>query len=426
MIDTAKLIEIIKENGSVSDYEMTWSQSDERQLYYVGKALETNRAVKKESLNVMLYVDEGQERGSSSFVVNVFDDENSIKEKVEETVKRASAAKNKWYPLTENTESVENAVSEEIDLNAEALKIADAIFDADNKDGSGLNATEIFVTKAKHHFLNSKGVSHSYDKLRAEFETIPSAEGEHESVEVYNYTSLREVDSAKITTDVKNLLGFAELRAKAVKASEVEIPSGVPVVIRSDVAGELAMTITNDMSYAAHYQKFNHFEVGDKIACENLNITLTGDGEDAYGLGPIDSHGNVLHEKEIVRDGLVTALWGSNRFAHYMGEEATGDFNRVVVRAKGDDAYKTEKHILVYSFSSPQIDWEVGYIGGEVRLALYFNGEGYIPITGFSVSGNVFEILGDMGFSKCTEDYMDSRISYSGPKYWILPKMSIN
>lgn len=93
MMDTAKLIEIIKENEKVSDYEISWSQKDERQLYYVGKALETNRAVKHESLNVMLYVDEGEERGSSSFVVNVFDDEDSVKEKIEDTVKRASAAK---------------------------------------------------------------------------------------------------------------------------------------------------------------------------------------------------------------------------------------------------------------------------------------------------------------------------------------------
>lgn len=93
MMDISKLIEIIKENESVSDYEISWSQSDERQLYYVGKALETNRAVKRENLNVMLYVDEGEERGSSSFVVNVFDDENSVKEKIEDTVKRASAAK---------------------------------------------------------------------------------------------------------------------------------------------------------------------------------------------------------------------------------------------------------------------------------------------------------------------------------------------
>ncbi len=426
MTDTSKLIEIIKENESVSDYEISWSQSDERQLYYVGKALETNRAVKRESVNVMLYVDEGEERGSSSFVVNVFDDDDSVREKIKDTVKRASAAKNKWYPLTENTESTEKSSQTAVDLNAAALAVADAIFDADNKDGSGLNATEIFVSTAHHGFLNSKGVSHSYDKLRAEFETIPSAVGEHEAVEVYNYTCLREIDGGKITNDIKNLLGFAELRAKAVKASDVDIPSGVPVVIRSDVAGEFAMTIANDMSYASHYQKINHFEVGDKIACENLNITLTGDGEDAYGLGPIDYHGNVLHEKEIIKNGKVTALWGSNRFAHYMGEEATGEFNRVVVSAKGDDAYKQEKHILVYSFSSPQIDWEVGYIGGEVRLALYFNGEGYIPITGFSVSGNAFEILNDMGFSKCTEDYMDSRISYSGPKYWILPKMSVN
>ncbi len=426
MMDISKLIEIIKENEKVSDYEISWSQKDERQLYYVGKALETNRAVKHESLNVMLYVDEGDERGSSSFVVNVFDDEDSVKEKIEDTVKRASAAKNRWYPLTENTENTEKTVSDEIDLNSAALTIADAIFSVDNNEESGLNATEIFVSAARHHFLNSKGVSHSYDKLRAEFETIPSAEGEHEAVEVYNYTTLRETDSKKIACDIKNLLGFAELRAKAVKASDIDIPSGVPVVIRSDVAGELAMTIANDMSFASHYQKFNHFEVGDKIAHENLNITLTGDGEDAYGLGPIDAHGNVLHEKEIVKNGTAVALWGSNRFAHYMGEKATGEFNRVVVSANGDDAYKQEKHILVYSFSSPQIDWEVGYIGGEVRLALYFNGEGYIPITGFSVSGNIFEVLNDIGFSKCTEDYMDSRISYSGPKYWILPKMSVN
>lgn len=426
MIEKAKLIELLKENKDVSDFEISFVSNDERQLYYVGKNLETNRAVKHESVTVTVYSDEEDLRGSSSFAVNVFDGEDDVREKIKDTVKHALAAKNKWYPLTENTESIDKPSDGEIDLNATALKIADAVFATKDRDDCALNATEIFVAAASENFLNSRGVNHNFCKMRAEFETIPSAKGESEDVEVYNYTTLREINGEKITSNIENLLAFSRLRAKAVKASELDIPEGVPIVIRSEVAAELAKAVVEDMTYESHTKKVNHFELGDRIACEKLNMTLTGDGEDVYGLGPIDSHGNVLGKREIIKDGKVVSLWGSNRFAHYMNEEITGAFNRVKVDAEGDDSYKTEKHILVYSFSAPQIDWEIGYIGGEVRLALYFNGDGYVPITGFTVSGNVFEALKNMGFSKCREDYMDSRVSYSGPKYWILPNMSIN
>lgn len=425
MIELDKIVEILKNTDGVSDYEIFSKSNDERQLYYVGKNLETNRAVKTEKINVVVYADKDEKRGSSSFVVGVSDDEDTIKDKALDTVKRALAAGNKWYPITEKAKNINSSVSEKTDLNETALSIANAIFSQDNREEGQLNATEIFVGVTHNGFVNSKGVAHHYDSMKAEFETIPSWSGEEE-VEVYNYTSLRELDSNKISSGISELLDCAKMRSEAVKADTLNIPKNIPIVIKSDVAAEIAMNIAGDANYSSHYQHINHFNVGDKIANEKFNLTLSGDGENKFGLGPIDSHGNILGEKKIIENGKVCSLWGDNRFGYYMNEEVTGSFNRAVVTAEGDDSYKSEKHILVYTFSAPQIDWELGYFGGEIRLATYFDGEKYIPITGFSVSGNIFESLSEVSFSTEQEVFMDARFSYSGPKYWIVPKMTVN
>ena len=84
--------------------------------------------------------------------------------------------------------------------------------------------------------------------------------------------------------------------------------------------------------------------------------------------------------------------------------------------------YKDDKHIIIESFSAPQMESNTGYWGGEVRLARYYDGEKYIPLTGFSISGNIYEDLKKLELSKEN----GALPNYSGPKYLIFKGINIH
>jgi predicted Zn-dependent protease len=75
----------------------------------------------------------------------------------------------------------------------------------------------------------------------------------------------------------------------------------------------------------------------------------------------------------------------------------------------------------VLSMSGLQVDLFNDYIGGEVRLATYRDGETVIPVTGISITGSLKQVLSSIRLS--------SEISvcdgYTGPEKAILQNMKI-
>ena len=50
--------------------------------------------------------------------------------------------------------------------------------------------------------------------------------------------------------------------------------------------------------------------------------------------------------------------------------------------------------------SGIQTDFYSDYVGGEIRLANWHDGETVIPVTGVSISGKLSEVLNHIRFSK--------------------------
>ena len=71
--------------------------------------------------------------------------------------------------------------------------------------------------------------------------------------------------------------------------------------------------------------------------------------------------------------------------------------------------------------SGLQLDIYNDYIGGEVRLAYYFDGEKEIPVTGISISGKLSDALSNMYLSEKEATYE----SYKGPEYAVFDKIEI-
>ena len=71
--------------------------------------------------------------------------------------------------------------------------------------------------------------------------------------------------------------------------------------------------------------------------------------------------------------------------------------------------------------SGIQVDLYNDYIGGEIRLAYYFDGEKTLPVTGISMSGKLSRVLSAMRLSNqsVTEG------AYEGPACLLMPGISV-
>ena len=73
------------------------------------------------------------------------------------------------------------------------------------------------------------------------------------------------------------------------------------------------------------------------------------------------------------------------------------------------------------SLSGLQLDLYNDYIGGEIRLAYYFDGEKTVPVTGISMSGKLSAVLAGMRLSEKTE----ISGAYDGPAKLLMQDIAI-
>jgi hypothetical protein len=117
---------------------------------------------------------------------------------------------------------------------------------------------------------------------------------------------------------------------------------------------------------------------------------------------------------KVIRNGEIVANYGSHRFAQYLGKEPTGQLGcaEVEVGTLTDDELASAPYFRCVSMSGIQLDILSDYIGGEVRLAYYVDGDKVIPMTGISISGKLSEALNSVRFSNVKE----CAGRYLGPK----------
>lgn len=422
MISINKITELLKNNNEVKAYEIIQSDNDSRELFFVLSNLEINRAVKVTTIVVNVFVDKGRKRGSSTFTVFSNDDETSVTNKINSAVDKAKAAYNPYYPLAKANKMINRKLDIDIDLNETALKVAEAIFKADKFKDGWINSTEIFLTLKTTNFYNSNDIHHCSQKFSLAFELIPTWSKNKIEFETYKYYESGTINYKAITKEVADTLSLAKARANARQLKDVDIPKDIPVLVKGEMLELLCENLAADLSYLYNYRKMNHYNKGDRISDTAMNLTMMAKVDGCLNSEYFDGNGKVLKNKRIIENGLFTNSWGSVRFGYYLKEKnISGTLPIMSVNGPTYD-YKKTKHLIIENFSSPQLEEASGYFGGEVRLARYFDGKKYIPLTNFSVSGNFYEDVKTIAFSK----EKVKTPAYAGPKYWIFKNMNIN
>lgn len=416
------ILKCLKANKNVSDYELTISKKDSRELFYVLDHLEINRAVKTESAAIKVYVSNKKEIGTSTVAITAADDSKSLSKKITTAVKLAKTAKNKYYPLAKKTTNIIEKAPKEKELNDIASNIAKAVFKADVYENGWINSTEIFVSSYEKEFINSNGVNHKTYSFDVEVECIPTWSNGKEEIELYKFIESNKIDYKKITEEVSEILNLAKERSEAKKIKDVDIPKDIKVLVKNDMLDTLVSNMSLDLSYRSVFMKQNHYKIKDVVSNTKFDLTMKPVVDGCAFSRKYDGNGITLKPKKIINKGIVAANYGDLQFGYYLGvKDITGSLPIREVKAEGVD-YSKEKHLIIETFSSPQLEENSGYWGGEVRLARYFDGEKYIPLTSFSISGSIYDDLKNVKFSK---EQTTSSI-YKGPKYFIFEGIKIH
>ena len=420
------IIELLKKNERVDEYKINLNQKESYELFFVKGKLETTRRTNTCDKEVTVYVKHGEFKGDSSFIVYPSTTEAELETLIETAVEKALLIENQAYTLPEAGEGkyqVESNFANHT-LNEIAGVVANAVFAAEAEEGTALNSVEVFVNRNTITVVNSNGVNKTQVKYSAMVEAIPTYNGKEESVELYQQYNFNSLNEAVITAEIEEKLREVKARHEA-KQPEAEITGNV--ILNKLELSQLFADLAYDLGYYRVYAKSNVHKKGDMIQkdCtgDAITITMKGEAEGNIASAKFDGDGMSLTDIKVIEEGKAINYFGSNRFGQYLGEKPTGNLGCMIVEpgTACPKCLSKAPYMEVVSMSGLQVDAYNDYIGGEVRLAYYNDGNTITPVTGISITGKLSEVLSSIRLAK--ETAVHDR--YIGPKKAILSGMKV-
>lgn len=412
------------DNLGVSKWKINRVDMHSYQLYCVRGKIETTRLVDDTNLVVTVYADGEDTTGSSSFRVFAPYDEKETARKIEQAMQCARLIKDKPYSLVKDV-TISGSLSPDIadyPLKQLACDVYDAVCAGVGGEGCTMNALEIFAGKVNERLVTSGNVDCEQSYTKVFTEAIPTCTDQRQSVELYKTYYLADAHLSGLTSAVKQWMRQASWRLAAQKPTE---KLDYPVIFGAQELYEMLAAIVSDSDFATVYSGSNRFSLGDSIADGDcpLTVTLKGRIDGCTGSRLFDDDGVIYRDVTVIQKGRVMAYHGSNRFAQYLGMTATGNSPCMEVAAGSvDESEMTSgKALRVYSMSGIQVDVYGDYIGGEVRLAVLYDGKKTIPVTGISLSGKLSEVLATLTLSSTTETLP----RYKGPSAAKAEKLTV-
>lgn len=420
------VIDLLKEFNEISDYRVITNTQSSYELFFVHEKLETVRSTDSSEIEVTIYVDHKKYRGDSTFTISKSDTKEVIIDHIKNAINMAKLINNKKYNLPKLEKTVYNSDSNfnEFSLKDLGVKLYNILRSEEASSRAQLNATEIFIYKNNRHIVNSQGIDKEETSYRAMIETIPTYDKKKDSVEIYTQLNFTNYDETWLKKQIKQALKDVTARARAKKLDE-EINCNV--LLRPFEIAQLVGQYAIELNYSSLYNKTNLFNKGDDLQKDSngdkLSVTMVGQIKNSAQSQAFDVDGITLGKKKIINNGIVVNNFGSNRFAQYVHKKTTGALSLVEVK-KGtfkEKELKSAPYLECASFSGLQVDLANDYIGGEVRLAYYYDGAKVRSLTGLSISGKISEVMKSIEFSN--KIVCESR--YKGPSYALLKNIKI-
>ncbi len=419
-----KLIKLLNSKPAINDWLITERCQETTEAFFVMQNLETTRSTNTFEYVITIYHDfidnDVKYRGSSSFTLSHIISKKELELIVDETIYAASFVKNEYYEIVQGDKrKVWKEKANTMSILEIINKIAHSFF-TPSYPNCRFNSLEIFYETNKIHVINSRNVNLTKVLSKIMVEAIPSFDGENQKVELYKMYKYQTAEFETMKQDAAEALKEVEQRYYATNKFDI---NKIDVIIKNEDVAAFFWNLIDDYSYNNIYTESTPKRIGDTIQegakKDLLNITLTTNSKnDAF-----DGDGVLLNATEIIKNGKIVNYYGSNRYAYYLKTLPCGNLPTIWAK-RGKTSIKNMKalpHLEIFALSGIQIDMYTGYIGGEIRLANYFDGVKSQPISGISFSGNINEALKTLIISKERLNI----IGYTGPKYIKLSKMDI-
>lgn len=421
-----KLESMLRASAQVTDYKINIHEIKSYEMFFVKGKLETVRRTSTCDTQVTVYVSHGEYLGNADFLVYPSTTEEQLAELISKAADKALLINNKPYTLPRDETGEYTVESNFADFRPEdlAATVANTVFRANSLENGSLNSVEVFLNRHHETVINSQGIRKSQIRYDAMVEAIPTYNGAEQSVELYEQYNFGMLDEVALYQEIADMMEAVKARYEAVKPQQ-EI--SCKVILNKQELSELFYSISDNLRYSAVFSHSTVFKKGDAVqknpTGDLINITMAGAAEGNIRSTKFDSDGMSLGEMNIVADGKAVAYFGDNRFGQYLGEEPTGNL-RCLCAGTGSLSEKElagGPYLEVISMSGLQVDFFSDYIGGEVRLAYYHDGEKRTPVTGISISGSASEVLNSIRFSSKPAVYN----GYMGPEKAQLTNMKI-
>lgn len=399
--------------AAIDKFIINQSEVRSAELFFVKKDLDMRRTKNVLTVKVTVYRDfdfNGEAMlGFSDCILSPDMSEEAMSIALKSAYDAAQYVKNKTFELysgakAEMLESDSSLKSSPLTENA--LKMAEALFQADTRSDAFVNSAEIFVSARNVHILSSTGTDVRYEKYACEGEFVVQCK-EPQDVEQYFSFSYDGLDTDALTEKVTEALKTVCDRASASKRPKA---GKYDIVLSGDNLATILSLYFARSDASMVYSRYSDWKPGkevqgDSVSGEKLDLDL-------LPIDPYSSDGIPMKERKLIRNGVLELISGATRFCRYLGIEPTGSYRRGRLN-NGTVSFEEMKKGCLYpvSFSDFQMDEMTGNFGGEIRLAYYFDGDSVHVLTGGSINGSLFETQKDMCFS--TERYKSAE--YEGP-----------
>ena len=409
-----QILKILKANH-IDTFLINEVKTESVEVFFIKQKLDMNRMKDVTHINITLYKDfekEGKKmRGSATANLYQGMNDEEIERVIKETYYATSFVNNAYYTLPKGNQeekvTLNNGLSGHT-LEESVDKLTAALFKYDTLSDTFMNSSELFVEKVTVHIINSEGVDVAYEKYRVKGEFVIQCIAPQD-VETYHDFYYEDLACDELAQKVKEAIEVTALRSQAQLSPKT---GKYHVILSGEPVATLLGYYVTKASSAMIYPGYSHFKLGDevqgkKILGDHLSITLKANS-------PYSNEGIKMQDQPLLENGILKTIHGASRFAHYLGIEPTGTYDMIEVAqgSKSLEEMNQEPYLEVLIFSDFQIDSFTGDFGGEIRLALYYDGDKLIPLTGGSISGNIGQV--QENFLLSTEQQI--RKGYKGPR----------
>ncbi|GHV38573.1 hypothetical protein FACS189490_00710 [Clostridia bacterium] len=411
MID--KILETLNQNN-IENYLLLEKTTTSAELFFVRRRLDISRGTKIKTYTLTVYHDvekDGEKRrGSYLAYIHAGFSDAEIESVVKSAYTSAVYAANEYYPLPKGEKETPITIESSLNglsLSDIAVKMSEALFAADSLEDAYVNSAEIFAIHSDVRLINSAGIDVGYSNRTVKGEFVTTCE-RGQNVEYYQQFEYDGLQTQQLTALAAQSLQIARDRSVAAVSPK---SGNYDVILSGEQIHELLQIYDRRAWGGMIFPKYSDYKIGDSvqdgdIAGEKLNINLKANV-------PYGEEGIRLIDRELVKDGVLTAITANARWGHLLGVEPTGVYSKLELQNGTVSLADMKKspHLHIISFSDFQMDPMSGHFGGEIRLGYLFDGEKTTIVTGGSINGLIFEAHKDLAFS--TERYADSK--YDGP-----------